>query len=67
MTFSSLLNGVVFAMVGILIYAAALSLVMGGFLKGLWKLAVEQGSVPAAIVLAGVALGLGWIVAAAVH
>jgi hypothetical protein len=42
--------------------------VLGRFLPGhLWRRAVEEQSLPAAIVLAGVALALGWIVAAAVH
>jgi uncharacterized membrane protein YjfL (UPF0719 family) len=67
MTFSSLANGVVFALIGIVIYAVALRVVVGIVFPHLWERAEEQGSVPAAIVVAGLALGLAWIVAAAVH
>jgi hypothetical protein len=67
MTGKSLFIAIVFAVVGIGVFGCAL-FVLGRFLPGrLWRRAVEEQSLPAAIVLAGVALALGWIVAAAVH
>jgi uncharacterized membrane protein YjfL (UPF0719 family) len=67
MTINSLFIAVGFAVVGIGVFAASLVL-LGKFLPGqLWRQAVEERNMPAAIVLAGVALAVGWIVAAAVH
>jgi uncharacterized membrane protein YjfL (UPF0719 family) len=67
MTGKSLLIAVIFAAVGMGVFGCTL-FVLARFLPGrLWRRAVEEQSLPAAIVLAGMALALGWIVAAAVH
>jgi uncharacterized membrane protein YjfL (UPF0719 family) len=67
MTVSGLLIALGFAVIGVGVFAIAF-VILGKFLPGqLWRQAVEERSVAAAIVLAGVALAVGWIVAAAVH
>jgi len=67
MPVNSLFIAVGFAVAGIGVFAVALVL-LGRLLPGqLWRQAVEERNMPAAIILAGVALALGWIVAAAVH
>jgi uncharacterized membrane protein YjfL (UPF0719 family) len=64
---SSFLNALGFALVGIVVFAIAL-VALGKALPGdLWRQALIEKNVHAAIILAGVALALGWIVAAAVH
>jgi hypothetical protein len=67
MTFAALLNAMLFVAVGIIVYGLALVLLARSLPGNLWKRAVEEREVAAAIVLAAVALSLGWIVAAAVH
>lgn len=67
MPLSSALNAVLFAVVGIALYAVALVLVARALPGNLWRKAVDEGNLYAAIVLAAVALALGWIVAGAVH
>lgn len=67
MSIGSLGTALAYAVTGVVVYAVALALV-GRWLPGdLWSEAVREGKLGAAIVLAGVALALGWIVAAAVH
>jgi uncharacterized membrane protein YjfL (UPF0719 family) len=67
MTIQSLLNAVVFAAIGILLFGCALVL-LGRLLPGnLWKQALLEHNMPAAVVLAAIALACGWIIAAAVH
>lgn len=67
MSFGSLLNGVVYAFVGILVFAAAVS-VLARILPGnLWTRAVQDKELAPSIVTAAIILALGWIVAAAVH
>jgi putative membrane protein len=67
MTLNSLLIALLFAVIGIGVFGCSL-LVLAKLLPGqLWRQAVEERSIPAAIILAGVAIALGWIVAAAVH
>jgi uncharacterized membrane protein YjfL (UPF0719 family) len=64
---TALFSALVFAAIGILLFAGAF-LLLGRALPGnLWSRAVEEGNLGAAIVLAGLALALGWIVASAVH
>jgi len=67
MSVGSLGSALAYAITGIVVYAVALLLV-GRWLPGdLWLQAVREGKLGAAIVLAAVALALGWVVAAAVH
>ena len=67
MSISSIANALGFALAGIIMFAIALAIV-GRVLPGnLWQQALVEKNLHAAIILAGVALALGWIVAAAVH
>ena len=59
----SLLNAIAFAAAGVLLFAVSFRLLTRKF----WRQALEERNVSAAIVLAAVALALGWIIAAAVH
>jgi hypothetical protein len=61
------LNAALFALVGILIFAVGLVLVAKALPGDLWHQALVEKNLGAAIILAGIALALGWIVAAAVH
>ena len=58
-----LLNAIAFAAVGIVLFALSFRLLTGKF----WRQAIEERNVSVAIILAAVALALGWIIAAAVH
>jgi len=60
-------NALIFLLIGVTVYGVALWMVAKSLPGNLWRQAVEEKQLGAAIVLAGVALGLGWIVAAAVH
>jgi hypothetical protein len=52
---------------GIGLFACAFVL-LGKFLPGqLWRRAVEEQNLPAAIVLASIAVALGWIIASTFH
>jgi putative membrane protein len=64
---SALANALAFVALGILVYGIGLVVLIRALPGNLWKQATEDKSIPASIVLAGIALGLGWIVAAAVH
>jgi uncharacterized membrane protein YjfL (UPF0719 family) len=67
MSIASTANALGFALIGIVVFAIALTIV-GRVLPGnLWQQALVEKNPHAAIILAGVALALGWIVAAAVH
>jgi uncharacterized membrane protein YjfL (UPF0719 family) len=67
MPFGSLLSALGFVVLGILVFVSAL-LLLSRFLPGdLWSRAIEERNLGAAIVLAAIAVALGWIVAAAVH
>lgn len=67
MTLASVLNALLFAALGILIFAVALIIVARALPGNLWKQALSERNTHAAIILAGIALAIGWIVAAAVH
>jgi uncharacterized membrane protein YjfL (UPF0719 family) len=67
MTIASILNAVLFAVVGIIVFAAGLVIVARALPGNLWKQALVDHNLHAAIVLAGIALAIGWIVASAVH
>jgi hypothetical protein len=64
---STFANALAFAALGILLYGLGLAILVRALPGSLWKRAVEDKSIPASIVLAGIAIGLGWVVAAAVH
>jgi len=66
-TAASLLNAVVFLAIGIMAFGVALLYIGRAMPGNLWKQALEEKSLGAALILAGIALGLGWIIAAAVH
>ena len=67
MSFSSFLSAIGFALTGIVLFAVALVVVAKTLPGNLWQQATVEKSTQAAIVLAGIAVALGWIVAAAVH
>jgi cytochrome bd-type quinol oxidase subunit 1 len=60
-------NALVFAALGILLYGVALTILVRALPGNLWNQVIQEKSVSAGIALAGIAVGLGWIVAAAVH
>lgn len=67
MTLNSLGIALFFALLGIGLFACAFVL-LGKFLPGqLWRRAVEEQNLPAAIVLASIAVALGWIIASTLH
>lgn len=67
MTIASILNALLFAAVGIVAFAVGLLVVARALPGNLWKQALVDQNLNAAIVLAGIALAIGWIVASAVH
>jgi uncharacterized membrane protein YjfL (UPF0719 family) len=64
---STFVNALAFAALGILVYGIGLVVLILALPGNLWKQAVDEKNIPAAIVLAGIAIGLGWVVAASVH
>jgi putative membrane protein len=67
MTDVPILNALIFAALGILVFGVAFSIVSRLFPFDLWKQIVEEKNVAAAIVAGAVALGLCWIIAATMH
>ena len=67
MSLVSLGNALAFVVVGIVVFVCALLGVTRALPGDLWDEALKKQNVAASVVLAGVALALGWIVAAAVH
>ena len=67
MTDIPILNGVIFAGLGILIFVIAFSLVVRLSPLDLWKEIGQERNVAAAILAGAVALGLCWIIAATMH
>ena len=67
MQFSSTLTALLFAAIGIIVFAVAFIIVAKAMPGDLWRQALIEKNLQAAIILAGIALALGWIVAAAVH
>jgi putative membrane protein len=67
MTIASILNALLFAVLGIVVFAVGLLIVARALPGNLWKQALVDHNLHAAIVLAGIALAIGWIVASAVH
>ena len=60
-------NALLFACIGIIVFAVAFVIIAKALPGDLWRQALIEKNVQAAIILAGIALALGWIVAAAVH
>ena len=67
MTEFPILNALIFAGLGVLVFVVAFSLAIKLAPLDLWKEIQEERNVAAAILSAGVALAIGWIVAAAMH
>lgn len=67
MTDVPILNGVIFAVLGVIVFAVAFAVLAKAAPFDLWKEIVHEHNVAAAILAGAVALGLCWIVAAAVH
>jgi uncharacterized membrane protein YjfL (UPF0719 family) len=61
------LNALVFAVLGVLVFVIALAIVAKLAPFHVWKEIVEERNVAAAILAGAVALGLCWIIAAAMH
>jgi uncharacterized membrane protein YjfL (UPF0719 family) len=67
MTEFPILNALIFAGLGVLVFVAAFSLAIKLAPLDLWKEIKEERNLAAAILAAGAALAIGWIVAAAMH
>ena len=67
MTDSPVLNALIFATLGIAVFAAGFSIVSKLAPFDLWKQLVEEHNVAVAIFAGAVALGLCWIIAATMH
>jgi uncharacterized membrane protein YjfL (UPF0719 family) len=67
MTDIPVLNGLIFAALGVIAFVIAFSLVVKLAPLDLWKQIGEERNVAAAILSGAVALGLCWIIAAAMH
>ena len=66
MTEFPILNALIFAGLGVLVFVAAFSLAIKLAPLDLWK-EIKEGNVAAAILAAGAALAIGWIIAATMH
>ena len=67
MSLVSLGSALAFVAVGIVVFVCALLVVTRALPGDLWNEALRKQNVGASVVLAAIALALGWIVAAAVH
>ncbi|MGA2268278.1 MAG: DUF350 domain-containing protein [Bryobacteraceae bacterium] len=67
MTEFPVLNALVFAALGVLVFVIAFALLMKLAPFHLWKEIVEERNLAAAILAGAVALGLCWIIASAMH
>ncbi|HXK04666.1 MAG TPA: DUF350 domain-containing protein [Verrucomicrobiae bacterium] len=67
MTDIPVLNGLIFAALGIVVFVVAFALVVRLAPLDLWKQIAEERNVAAAILAGAVALGICWIVAATMH
>jgi putative membrane protein len=61
------LNALVFTVLGVLVFVVAFAILAKLAPLNLWKEIVEERNVAAAILAGAVALGLCWIIAAAMH
>ncbi len=67
MTGVPLLNAFLFTLAGIVVFVASMAVLIKLPPFDVWKQIVQERNVAAAIVLGAVALGIAWIVAAAMH
>jgi uncharacterized membrane protein YjfL (UPF0719 family) len=67
MTDIPVVNGIIFAALGIVVFVVAFSLVIRLSPLNLWKQIGEERNVAAAILAGAVALGICWIIAATLH
>ncbi len=67
MTDYPVLNAVIFATLGIAVFAAGFSIVSKLWPFDVWKQLVEERNVAVAVFVGAVALGLCWIIAATMH
>ena len=67
MTEFPVLNALVFTVLGVVVFVVAFAIVAKLAPLNLWKEIVEERNVAAAILAGAVALGLCWIIAAAMH
>ena len=67
MSFAALPNAILFAIVGLLVFAAAAALLIRGPLGVLWQRASQQSDVAAAVLIAALLISLALIISAAVH
>ena len=67
MTEFPVLNALVFASLGILVFVIAFAIVAKLARFDLWEEIVQERNVAAAILAGAVALGLCWIIASAMH
>jgi uncharacterized membrane protein YjfL (UPF0719 family) len=67
MTEFPVLNALVFAVLGVVVFVVAFAIVAKLAPLNLWKEIVQERNVAAAILAGAVALGLCWIIAAAMH
>ncbi len=67
MTEFPLVNAALFAGTGVLIFIVAFAVLAKIAPFNLWKELVEQRNLPAAVFAGAVALGICWIIAAAMH
>ena len=67
MTEFPVLNALVFTALGVLVFVVAFAILVKLAPLNLWKEIVEERNVAAAILAGAVALGLCWIIAAAMH
>ena len=67
MTDSPVVNALIFAALGVFVFGIAFAIAVKLAPFDLWKEIVHERNVAAAILAAGVALGLCWIVASVMH
>ena len=67
MTDYPLVNAVLFAALGVLVFLAAFAILVKLAPFDVWKEIVQERNLAAAILAGTVALGLCWIIAAAMH
>ena len=67
MTDYPVVNGLIFAAIGIAVFAAAFAILSKLAPFDLWKEIAHEHNVAAAVFAGAVALGLCWIIAAAMH
>ena len=67
MTPNTLLGAVAYAAVGIALFLGGLRIAIFTLPGDPWRKAIQEHSTSAALIVAAIALALGWIVASAVH